>query len=41
MAKVCADYTKTDGLSNGSTGVTTIAHCSTLDSTCTIGNAAC
>lgn len=36
IAKACADYTKTDGLSTGTTAVSTDAHCSTLDSTCTI-----
>jgi hypothetical protein len=39
-SKVCADYTKTDGLSTGSTAVSTDTHCSTINSTCTIDNTA-
>lgn len=34
VAKACADYTKTDGLSTGSTTVSTDTHCNDLDSTC-------
>ncbi|CAD8128328.1 unnamed protein product [Paramecium sonneborni] len=37
--KVCADYTKTDGKSTGSTAVTTFAECKGLDPSCTIDNA--
>lgn len=40
MAKTCADYTSTNGLTGGA-AVTTHTDCSTLDSTCTIGNYTC
>lgn len=38
VSKVCSDYINVEGLSYGSTTLTTDADCSGLDSTCTIDN---